>query len=44
MIECCPLCSDSVEGNRAIAHQEICDECADVLEFGYPSFPAYSLE
>lgn len=44
MKESCPLCSNLIEGNLALASQEICDDCADVLEFGYPSFPAYSLE
>ncbi len=38
----CGLClkeSSSVEDL-----EEICNSCLDLLEFGYPSFPAYRLE
>lgn len=24
--------------------EKICDSCSDLLEFGYPSFPAYPLD
>jgi hypothetical protein len=34
----CPICQ-----GPAVDHQ-ICWHCADIIEFGYPSFPAYRLE
>jgi hypothetical protein len=34
----CPICQGA-----ACDHQ-ICWLCADIIEFGYPSFPAYRLE
>lgn len=39
----CPLCHaeqnvQTDEGNK------VCKACGDVIEFGYPSFPAYLLE
>ncbi|BAU27959.1 hypothetical protein DFP93_10134 [Aneurinibacillus soli] len=39
----CPLCHaaqnvQTVEGNG------VCKTCGDIIEFGYPSFPAYLLE
>ena len=34
----CPICQGSMN------EQLICWRCADILEFGYPSFPAYCLE
>lgn len=44
MNEQCPLCSAFLLSDKTTTIQEICDDCADVLEFGYPSFPAYPLE
>jgi hypothetical protein len=37
----CPLCNTEATGASKV---RICDPCADVIEFGYPSFPAYSLK
>lgn len=34
----CPLCQEKT------TESGICDTCADIIEFGYPSFPAYLLE
>ncbi len=38
----CPLCNQEPEELRL--HNGICEACSDLLEFGYPSFPAYILE
>jgi hypothetical protein len=37
----CLLCAK--EDKRATNGQEICEDCLDILEFGYFSFPAYHL-
>ncbi|WP_134683803.1 hypothetical protein [Brevibacillus migulae] len=34
----CPLCQEQTK------EKGICGTCADIIEFGYPSFPAYMLE
>lgn len=44
MSEHCPLCSKLLKNGKERSEEVICDNCADVLEFGYPSFPAYALE
>ncbi|WP_261304101.1 hypothetical protein [Paenibacillus andongensis] len=36
----CPLCN--IEEKQVT--EKVCDRCADLLEFGYPSFPAYTLQ
>jgi hypothetical protein len=39
----CPLChaerNEQTEGGN-----ELCETCNDIIEFGYPSFPAYLLK
>lgn len=37
----CGICEN--EMNEANVDAPVCNECMDVLEFGYPSFPAYRL-
>lgn len=37
----CSLCHGN--GRTLDKTGQICDQCADLLEFGYPSFPAYPL-
>lgn len=37
----CGICEN--EMNEANVDAPVCYECMDVLEFGYPSFPAYRL-
>ncbi|XEC94780.1 hypothetical protein AB6A23_26430 [Paenibacillus tarimensis] len=37
----CKLCSQ--EALRDSDEGELCQSCADILEFGYVSFPAYEL-
>ncbi|HZG17562.1 MAG TPA: hypothetical protein VE710_21480 [Candidatus Bathyarchaeia archaeon] len=34
----CPLCQEQTKDKG------ICDTCADIIEFGYPSFPAFMLK
>lgn len=38
----CVRCSKKVP--NGILHNKMCKRCADVVEFGYPSFPSYKLE
>lgn len=38
MVIQCPLCFENT------TEAGICDTCADIIEFGYPSFPAFLLE
>lgn len=37
----CGLCEK--EMNETNVDAPVCNECLDILEFGYPSFPAYRL-
>jgi hypothetical protein len=37
----CGVCEN--EMNETSVDSPVCNECMDVLEFGYPSFPAFKL-
>lgn len=39
----CPLCH-AEQRVRTEEVERICGTCGDIIEFGYPSFPAYVLE
>ena len=41
-IQLCPCCEKEVM--ELDDSGKVCDLCGDIIEFGYPSFPAYLLE
>lgn len=40
----CPVCYKQSYAMQTNVNKGICEVCSDIIEFGYPSFPAYRLE
>ncbi|ERI10335.1 hypothetical protein [Aneurinibacillus aneurinilyticus] len=40
----CPVCYTQQRTAESEKPENICETCGDIMEFGYPSFPAYKLE
>ncbi|MED4730772.1 hypothetical protein D1872_159800 [compost metagenome] len=40
----CLICYTQQRTAESETPENICETCGDIIEFGYPSFPAYKLE